>query len=98
MLLVFESKLVTHSIISSIKDQREPGMTVEEQVLEILRGLPPQRQQEVLAFVASLQGRSGHKPRRSLLGLWADLDVNVSDKDIAKSRREMWGSFPRDIS
>ena len=73
-------------------------MTVEEQVLEMLRELPPQKQQEVLAFVASLQHRSGHKPRHSLLGLWADLDVKVSDEDIAKSRREMWGTFPRDVS
>ena len=73
-------------------------MTVEERMLEILRELPPQRQQEVLAFAASLQTRSERKPRRSLLGLWADLDVNVSDKDIAKSRGEMWGDFPRDVS
>lgn len=73
-------------------------MTVEEKVLEILRELPPQRQQEVLAFVASLQQGSGTKARRSLLGLWADLGVKVSDKDIATSRREMWGSFPRDAS
>ncbi len=73
-------------------------MTVVEKVLEMLRELPPQKQQEVLAFVASLQHRSEGKPRLSLLGLWADLDVKVSDKDIAKSRREMWEDFPRDVS
>jgi len=73
-------------------------MTVEEQILEKLRQLPPERQQEVLAFAASLQGKSGHKPRGSVLGLWADLDIKVSDNDIAKARREMWESFPRDVS
>lgn len=73
-------------------------MTVEEQVLEKLRQLPPQGQREVLAFIAKLQEQSRPKPRRSLFGLWADLDVTVSDKDIAKSRSEMWGSFPRDVS
>jgi len=70
-------------------------MTVEEQVLAMLRELPPQRQQEVLVFVAGLQDKTGHNPRRSLLGLWADLGVKVSDRDITKSRREMWGRFPR---
>lgn len=73
-------------------------MTVEEQVLEKLRELPPQKQREVLAFVASLQDQSLRKPRQSLLGLWADLDIKVSENDIARSRREMWGSFPRDVS
>jgi hypothetical protein len=70
-------------------------MTVEQQVLEKLRELPPQKQEEVLAFVSRLQGNG---PRRSLLGLWSDLGVKVSEEDIAEARREMWGSFPRDVS
>jgi len=73
-------------------------MTVEQQVLEKLRELPPQKQEEVLAFVSRLQEKSGTGPRRSLLGLWSDLGVKVSEEDIAEARREMWGSFPRDVS
>ena len=73
-------------------------MTVEEQVLEKLRELPPPKQQEVLAFVSLLREKAGKTPRRSLRGLWADVDVKVSDNDIAAARREMWGDFPRDIS
>jgi hypothetical protein len=73
-------------------------MTVEEQVLEKLRGLPPHRQKEVLAFVSFLQERSKHTPRRSLLGLWAGLDVRIGEEDIAEARRDMWKSFPRDAS
>lgn len=73
-------------------------MTVEEQVLEKLRALPPQKQKEVLAFVSLLRERSEQKERRSLRGLWADLNVKVTENDISDARREMWGNFPRDVS
>src|ERR1700675_2936789 len=80
--------------------RRQAGfqMTVEQQVLEKLRELPPDKQVEVLAFVSQLQERSGNGRRLSLLGLWSNLDVKVSAEDIAEARREMWGSFPRDVS
>ncbi len=35
-------------------------------------------------------------PKRSLLGLWEDLNNNVSAEDIDEARREMWGNFPRE--
>jgi hypothetical protein len=73
-------------------------MTVEEQVLEKLRELPPQKQREVLAFVSLLRDKARKKPGHSLQGLWADLNVKLSESDIADARREMWGNFPRDIS
>ena len=73
-------------------------MTIEQQVLEKLRDLPPEKQKEVLNFVAQLKEQADHKtPRRSLLGLWADLNTNITKEDIAQARREMWGNFPRDI-
>lgn len=73
-------------------------MTVEEQVLEKLRELPPQKQEEVLAFVSLLREKGETKSRHSLRGLWANLNVKISERDISESRREMWGSFPRDVS
>jgi Protein of unknown function (DUF2281) len=73
-------------------------MTFEEKVLEKLRNLPPEKQEEVLEFVDQLKEKNGaKKPRRSLLGLWADLDVHITAEDIAEARREMWGNFPRDV-
>jgi hypothetical protein len=73
-------------------------MTIEEQVLEKLRELPPEKQKEVLDFVDLLKEKnSTKKERRSLLGLWADLNFHVTEEDIAEARREMWGNFPRDI-
>lgn len=73
-------------------------MTLEQQVLEKLRDLPPEEQREVLDFVDFLKERNGtKKPVRSLLGLWGDLDFHITEDDIAEARREMWGNFPRDI-
>ncbi len=73
-------------------------MTIEELVLEKFRELPPERQREVLEFVDSLIHKDGaKKPLRSLEGLWEDLDIDITEEDIAEARREMWGNFPRDI-
>ncbi|MGL5833348.1 MAG: hypothetical protein ACRC1Z_08965 [Waterburya sp.] len=30
-------------------------------------------------------------------GLCADLKIQITEKDIAQVRREMWGNFPREI-
>ena len=73
-------------------------MTIEEMVVEKLRGSPPEKQKEVLEFVESLKQQNGpQKPPRSLEGLWADLDIVITEEDIAEARREMWGNFPREI-
>lgn len=67
-------------------------MTIEQQVLEKLRGLPPEKQKEVSDFVDSLKREKGTpKPPRSLRGLWADLNIRITEED-------MWGNFLRDIS
>ena len=73
-------------------------MTIEEQVLEKLRDLPPEKQKEVLDFVDFLKQKNGSKkPLKSLLGLWSDLNIHITEEDIAEARREMWSNFPRDI-
>jgi hypothetical protein len=30
------------------------------------------------------------RPKRSLHGLWADLNLDISEEDIQEMRREMW--------
>lgn len=73
-------------------------MTIEQQLVEKLRDLPPEKQKEVLDFVDLLKQQNGpKKPLRSLLGLWADLNIHVTEEDIAQARREIWGNFPRDV-
>ncbi len=77
------------------------GMTVKEQIVEKLRTLSAEGQQQVLALVEELgktegsQAEQRKQPLRSLRGLWKDLNVHISEEDIAEARREMWGNFPR---
>ena len=71
-------------------------MTIEQQVVEKLRDLPPEKQKEVLEFVDHLKRQNGPtKSLRSLLGLWADLNIHITEEDIAEARREMWANFAR---
>jgi hypothetical protein len=70
-------------------------MNLEQQILERVRGLPPELQQQVLDFADSVRERAATGPRRKLKGLWADLGISVSEEDIAEARREIWGDFPR---
>lgn len=75
-------------------------MSIEEAVAAHLKSLPPDKQREVLDFVESLHAGNGGEPRpplKSLLGLWADLDVRVTERDVTQARSEMWRNFPRDI-
>jgi len=71
-------------------------MNIEQAVLEKLRSLPPQKQQEVLDFVDFLGEKQGKRPRRSLRGLWADLGTDITEEDISEIRRQMWKHFPRE--
>jgi hypothetical protein len=72
-------------------------MSIEQAVLEVLRKLPPQRQQEVLDFAEFLGSKDAPpRQRQSLEGLWADLGATVSAEDIDEARREMWGDSPRE--
>ena len=74
-------------------------MTIEQQVIEKLRALAPEKQREVLEFLESMKEKNGAgEPRRSLLGLWSDLNIRVTEEDIAEARREMWSNFPRDLA
>ena len=73
-------------------------MTIEQAVLENLRELQPDQQREVLNFVQFLRQKSSPKPpRRSLYGLWSDLDIEITQADIAEVRQEMWGNFPKEF-
>lgn len=70
-------------------------MTIEQAIVENLRDLPPEKQQEVLDFVHLKTKTSLKVNRRSIKGLCADLGVHLTEEDFAEARREMWGNFPR---
>ena len=74
------------------------SITIEDRVREKLRGLSLEKQREVLRFVESLQSEQGaRKALRSLEGLLEDFNIDITEEDIAEARREMWGTFPRDL-
>lgn len=73
-------------------------MNLEQAVLDKLRELPPDKQQEILDFAEFLQQKNlPKKPLKSVKGLCADLKVDITEEDIAQARQEMWGNFPREI-
>jgi hypothetical protein len=71
---------------------------IEQALLESLRLLPLDKQQEVLDFAEFLRQKTvSEKPRLSLKGLWADQDIHITEEDIAEARREIWSNFPREF-
>jgi len=72
-------------------------MNLEQAVLDKLRTLPPDKQQEVLNFAEFLQQKNlTKKPLKSVKGLCADLKVDITEEEIAQARKEMWDDFPRE--
>ncbi|AFY81731.1 DUF2281 domain-containing protein [Oscillatoria acuminata] len=73
-------------------------MNLEQAVLEKLRTLSPDKQQEVLDFAEFLHQKNPHqRPLKSVKGLCADLKIDITEEDIAQARKEMWGNFPREM-
>ncbi len=71
-------------------------MSLEHAILEPVRALPAEKQQEVLNHAAKLRDEAGRKnPFKSVRGLWADLGVSLSSEEIEENRRDMWQNFPR---
>ena len=70
-------------------------MTLEQAILDAVRALPAEKQQEVLDHVKHLR-HDTKQPRKSGRGLWADLNIDLSAEEIDEARREMWKDFPGD--
>jgi hypothetical protein len=63
-----------------------------------LKILPPDKQQELLDFAGFLQTKATVKrPRKSIKGLCADLNIDITEEDIRTARQEVWGNFPKNI-
>jgi hypothetical protein len=70
---------------------------IESLVLQELRQLPPIQQNEVLDFVQFLRQKSKPSPKKDVRGLWADLNIQLTEEDITEARQEMWGSLGEEI-
>jgi len=72
-------------------------MSLEQAILEAVRALPAEKQQEILSHAARLRDESVRKkPFKSVRGLWADLGVSLSADEIERNQRDMWRDFPRE--
>ena len=72
-------------------------MSVEQAVLEALRSLPPDKQQEILTHATRLRDEARpRKPFKSIEGIFAGRGISISAEDIDEMRREMWKDFPRE--
>ena len=72
-------------------------MSLEEAILQAVRGLPAEKQQEILRHAAQLRDEAGpDRPLTSVKGLWADLGVSLSTEVIEENQRDMWRNFPRE--
>ena len=73
-------------------------MNTEQTLIDLIRALPPEKQQEVLDHAQRLRASNGgtKPPRKSGRGLWADLGIDLTAEDIDKARGEMLKNFPRD--
>ena len=70
-------------------------MNIEQNVIEKLRQLPLEKQQEILDFAEFLCQKNATKPKlQSIKGLCADLTVDITVEDIDRAREEIWGNFP----
>ena len=71
-------------------------MNIEAAIIENLRVLPEDKQQEVLDFVEFIKFKNLLTASRKMRGMCSDLDVHITEEDITKARREMWGSFHKE--
>jgi hypothetical protein len=68
---------------------------IEDQIIAEMREIPPERHAEVLKAVQELRRKYAPKrPRKSLKGLWADLNIHLSEEEIDELRRECWSMSP----
>ncbi|MGH7200281.1 MAG: hypothetical protein ACREJB_06725 [Planctomycetaceae bacterium] len=75
-------------------------MTTAETAIAKLLRLPPQKQEQVLAYIEEIapdtESEQPAAPRKLSYGLWKDYGIDLSEEDIAAYRQEMWGNVPRE--
>ena len=71
---------------------------IEETLIAVIKTLPPEKQQTLLEFAEFLQAKTTPKaPSKSIKGLWANADINLTEEELSTARKEMWANFPKDI-
>lgn len=68
----------------------------KQKIHQLIDTLPPERLETVEALLEQLRNETRVEVKEGqffirLGGLWKDLDVEISEEDIAEARQEMWG-------
>ncbi len=72
-------------------------MSVEQAILDAVRSLPFDKQQEILSHATRLRDEAARKkPFRSIKGILAGRGISISAEDIDEARRDMGKNFPRE--
>ena len=70
---------------------------IEVTLIAVIKTLPTEKQQALLEFAEFLQAKTTPKnPSKSIKGLWAKADINLTEEELATARKEMRGNFPKD--
>jgi hypothetical protein len=70
-------------------------MTVEQAILDAVRSLPLDKQQELLSHANRLRDEATpQRPFRSIKGLLSGRGISISAEDIDEVRSTMWKNFP----
>ena len=72
---------------------------IQETLIAVIKTLPPEKQQALLEFAEFLQAKATPKSSsKSIKGLWANADINLTEEELSATRKEMWTNFPKDIA
>ena len=70
---------------------------IEETLIAVIKTLPTEKQQALLEFAEFLQTKTASKsPSKSIKGLWAKADINLTEEELSTARKEMWANLPQE--
>ncbi len=70
----------------------ENGVVVLDEPVSLPDGM------EVTVLPSDDTPRGVRTTKQSIEGLWSDLGIDISERDISEARNDMWGGFPRELS
>ena len=71
-------------------------MKIEDEIKKNIKKLSPQKKKDVLEFIKNLshQNDSLNKSGFGMLeGMWTDLGIKITKKELSQSRKEIWGNL-----
>lgn len=67
-----------------------------QKIYQLLHGMPDEGLNEIYNFIQRVRSKYPPQNSESLIklgGVLADYDIDITEKDIARARSEMWGNL-----